>query len=84
MTTTPQVLRNVRPMGDAADAIGRHSCNGTRARLGRLRSSGQVLGASVHGGSGSFQSCISGRTRSIHFPSFSAPRMGARYSFSVD
>lgn len=49
-----------------------------------IAGSGQVLGASVHGGSGAFQSCIAGRTRGVHFPAFSAPRMGARYSFSVD
>jgi serine/threonine protein kinase len=59
-------------------------------RLGRVQldiaivGSGQVLGASVSAGSGSFKSCIVGKLRQIHFPSFPAPRMGARYSFNVD
>lgn len=44
---------------------------------------GSVLGASTRQGSGSFQACIAGRVRSVRFPSFSAPRMGARFSFSV-
>lgn len=49
-----------------------------------IEGSGRVLGATVRTGSAGFQSCISARTRAIRFPSFSAPRMGARYSFSVD
>lgn len=46
--------------------------------------SGKVAGASVHAGSAAFQRCIATKVQSVHFPSFPAPRMGARYSFSVD
>jgi hypothetical protein len=46
--------------------------------------SGKVMGASVNTGSGAFKRCIAGKVRSIRFPSFPAPRMGARYSFDVD
>lgn len=49
-----------------------------------IAGSGQVLGATVRTGSSAFQSCIAQRARSIRFPAFSAPRMGARYSFAVD
>jgi eukaryotic-like serine/threonine-protein kinase len=49
-----------------------------------IAGSGQVLGASVRPGSPTFQSCVTAKARSVQFPSFSAPRMGARYSFSVD
>ncbi|MBK8169489.1 MAG: serine/threonine protein kinase [Sandaracinaceae bacterium] len=70
------------------------SCVGAELRRGghvgnvqidlAIEGSGRVLGATVRTGSAAFQQCISQRTRAIHFPSFSAPRMGARYSFSVD
>jgi serine/threonine protein kinase len=43
--------------------------------------SGQVLGVSVNGGDAGLQRCIAGQVRGIRFPSFQAPRMGARYSF---
>jgi serine/threonine protein kinase len=46
--------------------------------------SGKVAGASVHTGSAAFQRCIATKVQNVHFPSFPAPRMGARYSFSVD
>lgn len=46
--------------------------------------SGQVMGASINMGSASFKQCLVGKLRQIHFPSFPAPRMGARYSFGVD
>ena len=46
--------------------------------------SGKVMGASVNTGSPSFKRCIAGKVRNIKFPSFPAPRMGARYSFDVD
>jgi eukaryotic-like serine/threonine-protein kinase len=46
--------------------------------------SGKVAGASVHAGSAAFQRCIAAKVQAVHFPSFPAPRMGARYSFSVD
>jgi hypothetical protein len=49
-----------------------------------IAGSGQVMGASVNAGSGAFKKCIAGKVRSIKFPSFPAPRMGARYSFNVD
>ena len=46
--------------------------------------SGQVAGASVHAGSPGFQRCLSTKVQKVKFPTFPAPRMGARYSFSVD
>lgn len=46
--------------------------------------SGKVAGASVHAGSAAFQRCIQGKIQNVRFPTFPAPRMGARYSFSVD
>ncbi len=49
-----------------------------------IASSGSVLGASVRPGSGGFKSCVSRAVRGIRFPSFGAPRMGARYRFSAD
>jgi serine/threonine protein kinase len=49
-----------------------------------IAGNGRVLGASVRPGSGAFQSCITSKVRGIRFPTFSAPRMGARYSFAVD
>ncbi len=49
-----------------------------------IAGSGKVLGASTRQGTASFRQCVSTKARGIHFPSFSAPRMGARYSFSVD
>lgn len=49
-----------------------------------IAGSGEVLGVSARQGSARFQQCISARVRSVRFPSFSAPRMGARYSFSIN
>jgi hypothetical protein len=49
-----------------------------------IAGSGAVLGASARQGSGAFQSCIAARTAQIRFPTFPAPRMGARFSFQVD
>lgn len=46
--------------------------------------SGQVAGASINTGSGAFKGCIAGKVRAIRFPSFPAPRMGARYAFDVN
>jgi serine/threonine protein kinase len=46
--------------------------------------SGHVSGASVSTGGPGFQKCLVGKLREVHFPSFPAPRMGARYSFNVD
>jgi serine/threonine-protein kinase len=49
-----------------------------------IAGNGKVLGASARQGSSQFKSCIERKARQVTFPSFSAPRMGARYSFSVD
>jgi hypothetical protein len=46
-----------------------------------IAGNGNVLGVSVDAGEGGLQRCVSEQVRRIHFPSFSAPRMGARYSF---
>lgn len=46
--------------------------------------SGSVLGATVHGGSPSFQGCMGKQIKTVRFPTFGAPRMGARYSFTVN
>jgi hypothetical protein len=46
--------------------------------------SGQVAGASVSSGSAGFKKCIVAKVRQIGFPSFPAPRMGARYAFDVN
>ena len=43
--------------------------------------SGQVQGASARQGSAAFRACINRTVRTVRFPSFGAPRMGARYSF---
>jgi serine/threonine protein kinase len=49
-----------------------------------IAGSGSVMGATVHGGSPSFQGCMAREIRSVRFPTFGAPRMGARYSFTVN
>jgi serine/threonine protein kinase len=49
-----------------------------------IRGSGQVAGASVSTGSAAFKRCIAAKVKQISFPSFPAPRMGARYSFGVN
>lgn len=49
-----------------------------------IAGNGSVMGATVHGGSASFQGCMSQEIKTVRFPSFGAPRMGARYSFSVN
>jgi hypothetical protein len=49
-----------------------------------IAGSGSVLGASARQGSGAFQACIGRAVSSVRFPSFGAPRMGARYSFSAN
>jgi hypothetical protein len=69
-------------------------CVGTELRSGghlgtvqidmAILGSGQVMGASINTGSGAFKKCIAAKVRQISFPSFPAPRMGARYSFGVD
>ncbi len=49
-----------------------------------IAGSGRVQGVSVNTGSPAFKGCIAGKVKHIRFPSFPAPRMGARYSFNVD
>ena len=49
-----------------------------------IAGNGSVLGATVHGGSAGFQGCMASQIKSVQFPTFGAPRMGARYSFSVN
>jgi hypothetical protein len=48
-----------------------------------IAGSGQVMGVSVGAGDGGFQRCVANEVRKIHFPTFSSPRMGARYSFGT-
>ena len=48
-----------------------------------IAGSGQVMGVSARQGSGTFKSCIRAQVRAVRFPSFQAPRMGARYGFSA-
>ncbi|MBK7775660.1 MAG: protein kinase [Sandaracinaceae bacterium] len=45
--------------------------------------SGQVQGASAREGSQEFKSCVNRVVRGVNFPSFGAPRMGARYRFNA-
>lgn len=45
---------------------------------------GSVMGATVQGGSAGFQGCMGQEIRTIRFPTFGAPRMGARYTFTVN
>jgi len=49
-----------------------------------IAGNGSVLGATVHGGSASFQGCMGKQITNVRFPTFGAPRMGARYSFTVN
>jgi serine/threonine protein kinase len=85
--------------GDVAGVMNRHinsffGCVSQELRRGSnlsnveidlaIAGSGQVLGASTRQGSPAFKSCIAGRVRGIRFPSFPAPRMGARFRFSVN
>jgi serine/threonine protein kinase len=49
-----------------------------------IAGSGSVMGATVHGGSASFQGCMGQQINGVRFPTFGAPRMGARYSFTVN
>lgn len=48
-----------------------------------IAGSGQVMGVSVNAGDAGFQRCVADQVRRVRFPSFSAPRMGARYSFGT-
>jgi serine/threonine protein kinase len=49
-----------------------------------IAGNGSVMGATIQGGSAGFQSCMSQQVRSVRFPAFGAPRMGARYTFNVN
>ncbi|MGB5811291.1 MAG: protein kinase [Polyangiales bacterium] len=59
------------------------------AHLGKVKvdlaiaGNGSVLGASTRAGGPGFQACMGREIASIRFPSFGAPRMGARYSFDT-
>lgn len=69
------------------------SCVGPEAaRGGRLGNvtidiaiggNGAVQGVSARQGSGAFKACVQRAVRRVRFPSFGAPRMGARYSFDA-
>lgn len=69
------------------------SCVGPEAarggRLGNvtidiaIAGSGSVQGVSARQGSGAFKACVQRAVRRVRFPSFGAPRMGARYSFDA-
>lgn len=49
-----------------------------------IAGNGSVLGVSVRAGSSEFRKCIAAETRQIRFPTFSAPRTSASFSFSVN
>lgn len=45
---------------------------------------GKIMGATTKPGSKAFQGCVAKKLLAINFPKFSAPRMGADYSFSFE
>ena len=45
---------------------------------------GDVTGATTKPGSKAFQGCVAKKLIAINFPKFSAPRMGADYTFSFE
>ena len=49
-----------------------------------IAGNGSVMGTTVHGGSAGFQGCMGQQIKSVRFPTFGAPRMGARYNFTVN
>ena len=49
-----------------------------------IAGNGSVLGATVRSGSAGFQGCMASQIKGVRFPTFGAPRMGARYSFTVN
>ena len=49
-----------------------------------IAGTGSVMGATVYGGSASFQGCMGNQIKTVRFPTFGAPRMGARYTFTVN
>ncbi len=48
-----------------------------------IAGNGSVLGTTVHGGGAGFKACMGQQIASVRFPTFGAPRMGARYNFDV-
>jgi len=47
-----------------------------------IAGNGSIVGVSVSSGSPAFKQCVASTARGIRMPPFSAPRMGASYSFS--
>ena len=45
---------------------------------------GEITGATTKPGSKPFQTCVNRKLIAINFPKFSAPRMGADYTFSIE
>lgn len=45
---------------------------------------GEITGATTKPGSKTFQHCVNKKLIAINFPKFSAPRMGAEYTFSIE
>jgi len=45
---------------------------------------GEITGATTKPGSKPFQVCVNRKLIAINFPKFSAPRMGAEYTFSIE
>jgi hypothetical protein len=45
---------------------------------------GEITGATTKPGSKTFQHCVNRKLIAINFPKFSAPRMGAEYTFSIE
>ncbi|MGB0678199.1 MAG: hypothetical protein ACPGUV_00890 [Polyangiales bacterium] len=77
--------RNVQRMGPCVAAELRRGQTLSSVQIDlAIAGSGRVMGASVRHGSPDFQRCVAARVRAIRFPTFPAPRMGARYRFQVD
>ncbi len=88
---SPQQVQQV--MNQHVNRIYRQCVPAEQARGGNLglvqidiaiASNGSVMGASARQGSSAFKACVGGAMRSVRFPSFGAPRMGARYSFNAN
>ena len=54
------------------------------AAVGAAATGLRPIGVMAVPSSPGFKKCIAAKVRQISFPSFPAPRMGARYSFGVD
>jgi serine/threonine-protein kinase len=83
-TLTAQTVAGVvnRNLGQIYSSCVRGSVGKVKVDIA-IAGSGQVLGVTVNAGDGGFQRCVADQVRRIRFPSFSAPRMGARYSFDT-